>query len=1149
MQPLAAQSALAAAKTSGGGALLLSIDQGGLLRITARLDGHADGWISHTVSSELTDKYPVGTTVKAKAFGVTQSQDTGPITILVVVNIKEPGVTGTSYDDVWMLSGLDSSTTARWLTDPAARAWVTRRFDFTSSDFPSLGAANLSVADVHLARVVGQVSAPALAAVTVTDPASKIKRPFLVNLNPTVASGVWTYHLPGQSYTELLDSAVGQAFPSLSTGIYSLYTSVEGSADRVTALSFHPRVVTAPTALFAVPVGASAIASLPAGQSSGPFTDLLVAGDGTLTLVSYDAKTAQDQLRHGIVITSSPFISGVTELHAVTDQTTVSVWGLNGSNQLFYTQAPFSQRYTPGAWSPPLPLLRDVLRASPYLSDTRNLTTLFAVVKVAGSEKEALIELSKDPGPTQDAAPWIQRTINLPAPTAFLTLQSYTTRILLTDGSNLPVPDAEVTVTPSSACVLEINGLSYTATPSRPVVVTSDFTGEVSIVQEVSSLSAATYTVTVDGSAATIDPMAEVRQALSRITSGSDLLAATYTDSMGNQQPLLDSRKVSAENAHAVASLIQQILTPPLRANLAAVTAQTVGTEGSVGIAVAIGDLVQSLVHAIKDGYQAALHLLEEGWALVVKIGNKIFRAVIKTVEGAMGAVASLLQQIEVGVEKAFRWLASLFNWRDILKVRDALVSFYDQALDSAASSAASLKQRCNSWIDQLESKLRDKDARGNLFNSLGSQSGSSLLSRRPANTTVGSSDLRVDSRLGWVKTQLANMGASSLAPNSSVAAMTFATDLAKAFTDALNQLGSQVGQAFLGLASDSADLISGRVTAKQWLDKAVVLLAEFGLEVVRTVANAGLEMASSVAEAARAGLKQKIEIPVLSALYRHISGGHDLTMLDAICLLQSVVLTLSFKLATSAKDVSPLVLTLTGKSASQAIARLAQASPTGNPAVPQAMTTALSDLVGPDVRGSAAQFAQPVPSGQPDPTMVLAKAQPGEDQRERAIMGGALKIVHAYTLASHEVLNTNVTFSLDLIARFGLSVTALFGTVKQGEAPAVPLGMAFVDFVYGFIAAAAMGLSFSGVRGDEPKVMGELLRKIDWLVSGASGLIGIYGTIVGGCNLSPALYAATAAADLAQHFLKGNPQVATIVLAARTEACTLSGVVDLGKA
>jgi hypothetical protein len=119
-------------------------------------------------------------------------------------------------------------------------------------------------------------------------------------------------------------------------------------------------------------------------------------------------------------------------------------------------------------------------------------------------------------------------------------VDTYTTRLQVTDENRRPLPGAEVQLAAEERASLSISNRYYVITPD-PIPVAADQTGALVIVEPVSNLQATKLIVHGgDGTTITINPMDKPMNKVAALTTADDLSAATITYQNGSVKPLVD---------------------------------------------------------------------------------------------------------------------------------------------------------------------------------------------------------------------------------------------------------------------------------------------------------------------------------------------------------------------------------------------------------------------------------------------------------------------------------------------------------------------------------------------------------------------------------------------------------------------------------
>lgn len=889
-QPLAPQSALAVAMTASHYAVLFSIDDTNALRATIGQEGLPTGWTSSIISGGI----PV-TNVNVKAFGAAQATDPtsgapSTITLLVAVTIASPG----THDEIFMTS-LEADPNAPWTANPSSIVWTPRPFDFTDTQLPDLVAGTLNVANVMMATLSG--GAP-FGAVTVADPDSGIDRPFTIDLNPADTTSLWQYMIPEQDYTDLLDSELGQPAHTIAPGIYKLYSYTAGQNAEL-ALTFKP-LGQFPARYFAITPNATAFATAPIAVSGDlQYTSLLVADGGSIVVYPYDstATDANHNYTGTIAVTNAStttILSNVSALHAAVNGSLLSVWGVNGSGQIFYVQASVDSSGHFSNWSVPLPLLSNVERAAPYLSESRQLSAIYAVVSDPATEVQSLYELQKDP---VAGGGWTQQPIHLPATNAYANLRTYTTRVQVTDASTNLAAFANVQVTASSAVVLQINGSYTTLHPDVPVTIPTDGAGCLTLQQVVGGLGAPTYSFAivdpqsnVAQSPSTVDPTASVRATLGTYTTGPQLLAAQTTTADFQQAPLLTN--VSSDTAQQLADGIQAATS--VTTGAPAPPSTTVTNIDLGGILTDLGDLVQ----AVAQAFDNAIATIEQDAAgvvrLVVHLKDVVLNAIVQTAEDVANAIVALFNAVETIFEDIFRWLAFLFNWQNILIFQTQLIALYNAMLSAAGSITASALRTASAWVEYLGQQIQNDAAA--LIAALPDQTLTSLTAQaQAAQTQSGTSPVaQTDPRLYWGQSHIQSSASTTTMPGGGTPAPGDAEPLPVAFAN----LAVAINAVLPAWLTDIEALIVGNSSLRACIGE---MLTNIGTVItdLGAVVDAAAPLASTQIDALQTAINAPIEIPLFTALYADITC-QPLTILSLFTLIEAVPVAVVYDLATN---------------------------------------------------------------------------------------------------------------------------------------------------------------------------------------------------------------------------------------------------------
>lgn len=1056
---LDAKEGFSAFQTADGATVLLSIGNDGVFRASVEEDDTATGWTTIDLTANLSQNFPTGTTLSAKSFAASLNTGTGVLTVLLAITVASGS---TSKDEVWLITGSSGIEPSKWLVNPALTEFRILGYDAQSvSPITAIQASTLQVTKLFLENGLDS-SDSTLAIATVKDPAEPNElRCFLLALNAGV-SPVWSYYPQEQNIgiDQLLAIVPGRAFGSSASGLYKLY-----SLNGIPSLTFLPSLgeFGPPNAnILTVPDGATAIASLvyqPTGTTA--YSDLFVAGQGTISYFPYN----QPRPHQPIPLISSPLINGVTQLHAVNANDTVILWGLNGNGQVFYTKAALVNRADPTAWQRPLPLLSGVTATGPLTGAAADECALFALSSlatgaVATGINNGPIRLARNP----TTGHWSTNIMPMPLTSDCITLKTYTTRVLLLNEGGVPQGGQTITAAVSSDCVLIVNGKAKSLSPQDPFPVTTDLSGYVNFIHGVSSLAAVQLTLTLpDGSQQTIDPSGHVYTTLSGISSSQQLLSATYVDANGNQQSIV-AAGTSDTVVNGVASGLQSLTSKssqlPRAAALKA-TNQAPSLELGDDLLTDIGDLVQYIVHVAEDVANVVIQDIGNALKFVVTIAEDVFTAVVQTVEDVFHAITALFKWIGAEFEALFRWIGFLFNWSDFLAIRDVLKALINQTLQSVESVAETWKLQGDRWFDELRSSILPNFSPEKSLPNLGNRSlQDSWSTYQPAPAPIGSGqvDLRSDPRMGWLSDRLqtpptsSSLGAGAVTQAANLSAG--ADDPFQAVEQAIQTLFKDLKNVFSDLENQLSSLIDGEISAKSFLMSIITQLKELAVDVAQTLFDALMGILGTAVSLADSAANAKIDIPILSPLYKAVSGD-DLTLLDLNCLVLAIPITIIYKIAT---DQSP-VGTFTTENATEAVKKAfskastieTDQSPVGTLTTEKATDAVKKPFSTASVAEVSFMAVENSSDGPSSPSSKNESDSPSSPDTLTKWTGGILIFQFAslsfvgiseYFKATPE---TNICYGFDLSAR---TVRGLLEIINDGEPMEVGGSLVWTEFV-----------------------------------------------------------------------------------------------------
>lgn len=854
-------------QTPGGDALFFSVGTDGVFYLTREVSQTATGWNRIDLSTALSAAHG-GAAVTAKSFAVAQNAGTRAVDMALVVTV--------GGQDFLHLSLGNDNTDAGWA---APVSWAAIPFDASPAPAP------LTIADVFVANIGGTETIFADVIRTPGDPLRLLDRYYIT----PGGTPQWNLHkLAADLAAGSIASCLGQPAGNPVPGIYTFGT-IGGRQELIFTPQYNFFRPTAPPspARLTLPAGASAIAS--ATDATGA-SSLFVAATGGLSV--FTPGNQHDQSAPVQVIAGGAF-AGAAVLAAATDGGRTAVWGLNPQGQLCYAACAAGSEGDPAAWSPPVPLVSAAEQFAFFLNLEAGSSVLFA--HIDGTE---LVRLSQDPVTTA----WSQRSILLPptAPDDMVEQDTFTTHIQVTDDNQVPAPDVALSVTATSPVSAYLNDVYHLLSPSVPVQVTTDLTGVLTVVQETSTLAGVCFQVALadtPGVVADVNPMSKAQATLAAVKSGDDLAAVQVTGSDGTARPLVPATVAAGDRDAAAASLAQLatigggLPSDGSRQQAASpAAALRAAAQGDLGIAVAAGDFFRWLGQAATDVETFVVHEAEGLYHFVATIAGQAYHALLDCYDAVVHAVEFVLGKIEVAFEDLVQWLGFVFGWSDIVRTHQVMRNYIRQFVASRAGSMADIRAGLQSRFTQaqgfigswagLSATMPPGLAAGTASGS--TQSAAALPGQDSPQSNWGTQLLRSNAAGSSRPPGGGDLGADVLA---AIAALGAAIDRER---DVLQAAGTSLQADIIGKFHD--------LSFAQLIEGVIAIFSEALLQSLENVLLAVLDLLEALVAGVVDLLDTAIDIPVLSGLYKEISGD-DLTLLDVICLVVAIPVTICGKL------------------------------------------------------------------------------------------------------------------------------------------------------------------------------------------------------------------------------------------------------------
>lgn len=879
------QDKFTALQTDAGASLLFSIGTGGVFYLTMEVPGETNGWRQVDLgAAQARADFAGRATVKTFAAAQAVSAQAGAPAQIHLGMVLNDG----TNDHLYLSLG-NSDSVLSWTQQPV---WTPAPFNAVSgAGTPVTSPSPFQIVNVLIGEatdreyvVVDIVRNPGQSADFVT-------RYYIDTSTPSAPK--WTPHdLAVDVRAVSDDSCLGRSARAF--GVDGIYTKgfVGSSAQLIYTPVYNvfDPAMPAPPSRLELP-GALVPDAIAAARNLDNTSDLYVASQGSLYW--FASSNQQDGAIAALVVTS-PLLAAVRNLYAYTADGSVTVWGLNGDDQVFYLTCPLGQQQTSASWNVPLTILAAVDAISPFIDRNYSANTFFA------HSGTGLVKVVKSP----TTGLWSSRNIVLP-PTATTqpatAIHSYTTHIQVTDGNGQQAPNVPVTLTATNVTSVYINHLYYLIGPS-PIQLTTDALGTITIVELTASLTATRYQISVASQAQIpVNTMDTAWQRNAQYTTVTSLQSAKITNRDGSSRDFVpagtsqqDLEGVAQSNqalALAYSSLSSDPTPPTVTARVLAapapmtLEADIIAGDMPEGTLVDLGDLISWLASGVDALVQLFEDVANDVWYLIVTIGDVVFHAVLDCVEAVMAAATYVYNAIKIAVEDVIKFLEFLFGWQDILVTHRVLKNVFLCLAQSTIDGIEAAKAQVITLSGELQSQI---DSWADI----------------PDFTQTASATIAANKPVNGQNSAPGNLGVHHFQGSAAASSSTLSPDSpAEAILNDLVSLLEAEGDTLSGAATAiKTDIIDqfSTLTVTDVIKKFLAIVADTVLQSTENVLVTVLDVFAQLVQGMIDVLTATLDIPVLSWLYHDLTG-EDLSFLDVVCLVAAIPVTIIYKAAAQA--------------------------------------------------------------------------------------------------------------------------------------------------------------------------------------------------------------------------------------------------------
>ena len=487
-----------------------------------------------------------------------------------------------------------------------------------------------------------------------------------------------------------------------------------------------------------------------------------------------------------------------------------------------------------------------------------------------------------------------------------------------------------------------VNEFCYTPGPGSPVSIKIDLTGVASVFYHATSLAMPIFTFSIgnvsntcqgDTVATTTTPV-NPSSVANRLANKDASLPCTVSGLSSPAAPRMPLIPASTDPSYVsyINTLGQQMATTPL--TLAGARFLAGAGQASSALAPAadfseanlsfgwsdIGDLVHDFTHDVDKIASVAVTVVEDGLQIVINGVAKLLtsvRQMAAVVQMIFVKIKNITQDVYDFIQAVIQFLELLFDWDDILKTHEILKAFVRSFLAAAGSSQSDLRSMIGSTIADLQQNI--DAAYASVQAKLGSASGNQFAnSNLPLPPTppgaLSSATNAIDGKMGSDKYQQnlsrcqyifhqaknhLSLPSAAAAPASSGIDLSTIEAQVKAAWDSSIMNNTQLTN-FLAPFTEipsGGNILDVSMSKILAAGNVLTLLALDGLELVVT---AIFDVIADVLSALQDILDpaNAIYIPVVSWLYKNIiTDGDTLSLLDLLCLVFAVPITILYKL------------------------------------------------------------------------------------------------------------------------------------------------------------------------------------------------------------------------------------------------------------
>ncbi|KAK0728056.1 hypothetical protein B0T26DRAFT_637290 [Lasiosphaeria miniovina] len=379
--------------------------------------------------------------------------------------------------------------------------------------------------------------------------------------------------------------------------------------------------------------------------------------------------------------------------------------------------------------------------------------------------------------------------------------------------------------------------------------------------------------IAVDGSS---DPTEALVAKLRDIKTGQDLLAAKTQEG----ESLVPQGSISSADAGKAAAMALDIQK----------SGGVIRPQGDVfGLLDDVWEAFNYVEEKVKDAADWVVDRVGDAIQLSVTLFGEVYTFVTQTIDSVKKAMSWVLAKVKIGIKKIIAFVGFLFNWDDMLQTADNFAALFNAGLALSRNKLSGLNRDTKAWVKTLRDAVTDSAWVG--AGGITDQEVKDGVPKDPKTEIVHGTPYNFSSY------HLSHGGALSGATVPDTDDSGF-TDLSELFKEEFDKLGTYISS----LAGNIKDLLSGTHDSSKIITAIGTETVDLGLGMLADIVDAILGILDKILSLLDTLGNAEVEVPIFTALWKRVTKGRPLTLLNFFSLVLAVPATILYKLVFGTK-------------------------------------------------------------------------------------------------------------------------------------------------------------------------------------------------------------------------------------------------------